>query len=834
MRPLELRMRDFKSYRGKDAVFDFRGRRLVGIVGPIGSGKSSILDAISFALYGRVAGVKGTAALIHQRADGAAVSLRFISGGEVWEVTRAIRRQGQSQHALYRLAADDDSEPIDKITMKTNVDKQIVQTLGLDFEAFTKSVLLAQGRFAEFLEAGPAERDKVLKGVFGHDRIDTMRQTAKDVVAATSIEIERITIRLEDTDRQAERLEANRTLLAKLDKRLEVLQKVQPRIADLEAAIDASDGSIKRFAERLSELDALAARLPDAASTTTMLDVAGTVEAKRSNLDEKASVAERDLAELQAIEPPLDTERATLESAAELMAVHDAKKAALGDASDAVATTRKRVEKAETDVVDAEAQHKKALAERATAEEGIEEAQKAHDVAGQALHEARHGEMAAALAAELHVGEDCPVCRQSVLEAPQSIQSPNLKSAEKAVAEATRSLTEAREALNLSVAAVAGAAEGRERARAVAVQAVADHNAATAKAEAIAAEVAAVTIEIAELLGAEDIVADLSRRRTELRQRVDSERKARERLETARKEIAESQLASEQAKEQLDSLRVRVLELATRLGMDSLTVGTDPEELRAAMGDVRSQWGDQRAAARASAEEATAARAVAAASLQELFAENEIVGSFSEDMSRTAAEAAVLDRDIQEATTRLEAIDAVRTERAALELRATAYSRVAVDLTDSRFVRYLLDDERSRLAELGSEHFASLSGGRYRFSDDGAFQIVDLTAADAVRAAESLSGGETFLASLGLALALAEMVAREGSRLDSFFLDEGFGSLDPEHLDLAMEGIERLVASSDSRFVAVVSHVPEMRQRIEDLIRLDRDAVTGNTQIVRA
>ncbi|MBT8206723.1 MAG: SMC family ATPase [Acidimicrobiia bacterium] len=834
MRPLELRLRDFKSYRGKDAVFDFRGRRLVGIVGPIGSGKSSILDAISFALYGRVSGVKGTSALIHQRADGAAVSLRFVSGGEIWEVTRAIRRQGQSQHALYRLGADDDGEPVDKITMKTNVDKQIVQTLGLDFDAFTKSVLLAQGRFAEFLEAGPAERDKVLKGVFGHDRIDAMRQAAKDTVAKTTMDIERLTIRLEDTDRQAERLDANRTRLATLDKRLELLQKVQPRIADLESAIDASEASIKRFAERLSELDALAARLPDAATTATMLDLAGTVETKMAGLQDKVVAAEKDLAELLEAEPPLDVERSTLEAAAELMAVHDAKKAALDDADDATATAHQRLEKAKTEVVDAEAQHEKALARKRAAAEGNESAQEAHDVAARALHDARHAEMAATLAADLEKGEDCPVCQQSVLELPPSIQSPNIQSAEQAAAGATEALVASRELLNNALASVAAAAEGVERARAVAAQAVADHAAAVEKVKAVTTEIATAASEIAELLGTEEIAAELDRRRAELKRRVDSERKAREVLEAARKEITESQLASAEAKEQLDSLRVRVVELATRLGMDSLTVGTDPERLGKALDEVRGQWGDQRAAARASAEEATAARAVAAESLKDLFAESEIVGSFSDEMSRTAAEAAVLHRDIQEATARLEAVDSVRAERAALEVRAAAYARVAGDLTDSRFVRYLLDDERARLAELGSEHFSSLTGGRYRFSEDGAFQIVDLTAADAVRAAESLSGGETFLASLGLALALAEMVAREGSRLDSFFLDEGFGSLDPEHLDLAMEGIERLVASSDSRFVAVVSHVPEMRQRIEDLIRLDRDAVTGNTQIIRS
>ena len=83
-----------------------------------------------------------------------------------------------------------------------------------------------------------------------------------------------------------------------------------------------------------------------------------------------------------------------------------------------------------------------------------------------------------------------------------------------------------------------------------------------------------------------------------------------------------------------------------------------------------------------------------------------------------------------------------------------------------------------------------------------------------------------------MALALAELVARGGGRLDAFFLDEGFGALDPEHLDLAMEGIETLVSESGNRLVVVVSHVPELRHRIEDLIELDRSPTTGDTRVL--
>ena len=102
----------------------------------------------------------------------------------------------------------------------------------------------------------------------------------------------------------------------------------------------------------------------------------------------------------------------------------------------------------------------------------------------------------------------------------------------------------------------------------------------------------------------------------------------------------------------------------------------------------------------------------------------------------------------------------------------------------------------------------------------------------AERSADSLSGGETFLASLALALALAEMVTRGGGRLDSFFLDEGFGSLDPEHLDRAMDGIGKLVAGDTDRLVVLVSHVEQMRELLEDLIVLDKDGRTGDTLVL--
>jgi exonuclease SbcC len=109
---------------------------------------------------------------------------------------------------------------------------------------------------------------------------------------------------------------------------------------------------------------------------------------------------------------------------------------------------------------------------------------------------------------------------------------------------------------------------------------------------------------------------------------------------------------------------------------------------------------------------------------------------------------------------------------------------------------------------------------RYRFDDEGNFNVVDELDGDKLREISTLSGGETFLASLALALALAEAVQRAGGRLQCFFLDEGFGSLDAESLDLALDGIERIV--SHDRLIALVSHVQAIAARIEDRIELDK------------
>ena len=123
-----------------------------------------------------------------------------------------------------------------------------------------------------------------------------------------------------------------------------------------------------------------------------------------------------------------------------------------------------------------------------------------------------------------------------------------------------------------------------------------------------------------------------------------------------------------------------------------------------------------------------------------------------------------------------------------------------------------------------SEILSSLTGGRYRIElgTEGDFVIKDYLAGGSYRTVSTLSGGETFLASLSLAVALSKQIQLKGqSPLEFFFLDEGFGSLDGELLDTVITSLELL--STQSCVIGLVSHLSELQQRIPRRLVITKD-----------
>jgi exonuclease SbcC len=214
-------------------------------------------------------------------------------------------------------------------------------------------------------------------------------------------------------------------------------------------------------------------------------------------------------------------------------------------------------------------------------------------------------------------------------------------------------------------------------------------------------------------------------------------------------------------------------------------------------------------------------------------------GSFA-DCRRRYEEAAQLVVELEAAWDALEPVRRRHEELAAL---ADVVNGLGQNAKRMSLRAYVLAARLEEVAVAATRRLLRMSGGRYSFVHTDAAGPrntrggLGLDVADdysgAVRAAKTLSGGESFLASLALALGLADVVAAEsgGAMLDTLFIDEGFGSLDAGTLDLVMDTLDELRAGG--RVVGVVSHVDELRQRIPSRLHVVKGR-TGSRVEVRA
>ena len=195
---------------------------------------------MSFALYGKTPQVEGaTKSLIHQLADQSHVELRFQVDGQVWRAVRALRRRGASGHQLELLADDTpDAQVLEVVTLEGAINERIEQLLGMDFKTFCRSVLLAQNRFSEFLKATPAQRDEVLKGVFGFERLDDALRVAKMHVERTDLELTSLGKERERIVEAREQLDEARAAADRSRERLQALESAGPEVERLEKEME--------------------------------------------------------------------------------------------------------------------------------------------------------------------------------------------------------------------------------------------------------------------------------------------------------------------------------------------------------------------------------------------------------------------------------------------------------------------------------------------------------------------------------------------------------------------------------------------------------------------
>ncbi len=788
MRPVAITMMGFGAF-ADPVTIDFEDADLFALVGPTGSGKSTVIDAMCFALYGtipRYEDRRAVGAAVNSLAAEARVSLTFELGGRRYVAVRVVRRDKHGKASTKDARLEVQGGDVLAGTAR-EMETAVPELLGLGFDQFTRAVVLPQGAFARFLHDKPAARQDLLVQLLGLDVYERMMQRARALAAETTASLAR--------DRE----------------RIEQLRAVTPEVrAEAEAKVAACVAARAHWRAVQPELDAAEA---EAAAAVRASERAATVARRLDLVSVPAGFAALGAA-LNAAETELVAAEAVADAAARVASAADAD-AALAAAGDREALTALRDAHAALAVLTVDAVE--AAAKRAEVAGSDAAAQMAARDA-----EARMEQMRTASAAHVvrqHLVQDapCPVCEQLVQEVPTADPPPDWTDARTAARTARETADQTGRALGRADHRVEET-EGRLAAARVAVEGrpTAD----------------AVAQALAELERLVKLAVQARAEEQQLRRRIRAAREARDTVHR-------------------DAEHARTGFRATRDELAGLSLSPPAES-----GDLARDWA---ALVEWSAVEASAQRQVTddAKRRAELTR-----AALRERLGKLVAEASALGLDVDDAAVgvgwlleavaveervsrdRVERIDADLKERASLEQTVAARSgdaEVAAELARlldaNHFERWLVSEALSRLVDGGSERFHELSNGRFSFAfeDSGRdLLVVDHTQGDERRSVRTLSGGETFQASLALALALSDQLAHFSAagtaRLESIFLDEGFGTLDAETLEMVATTIENLGASD--RMVGIVTHVPELAQRMPVQFRVTKGARSSHVERV--
>jgi exonuclease SbcC len=809
MRPLRLVFEGFGSYRERTDV-ELHDVDFFVLTGPTGAGKSTVIDALCFALYGTVPrwgkGNMVRNALAPSVNEGR-VCLVFQAGGERYAAVRLLRRtaQGNVQTKEARLDRLDGSVPPDADLAKIlenpaanlaegdKVTGAVSELLGIGYEQFTQCVVLPQGRFAEFLQAKPSDRQDLLIQLLAYAVYEDVGQRARERAKLAAG-------RLAMTEKQLNELGTVTD---------EVVATAERRVADLEALVPAVDEAVERMAEvrtRWTEANAAAKtvreQLTDLAGLRRPGDVVD-LATRIADADDRIAQRSGERAVAEKAEAEAEAARADLPEAAELTRWRDA--------HTRLATLTTRIERLRTAAEQAEKTEHAAAADSAAAEQALADAEAAQ-VAADRAHRA------VALAADLVEGEPCPVCRQQVHDLPHHAVPADLDTARTAVRTAKTQATASRKA----------------------------HADASKAAAAARAEVEAVERQSSELTAELRVAPPLA----EVEAALEKRDAADAAVERARTRARAARRAVEDAQEERTALgdEEQRAWAALRAGRDRfVALGVPPVEgtdLAAAWQGLLAWANEQKGTlAGRAADLEQAERDLAAAGTA---ARAEVVGLLGEhgvpvpDRAKpdvvlgTALEGARRDlADLREKRSRSSALAAEVAQCREEEQVARMLGNL---LKSTGFEAWLCAEALESLVTEASEILMQLSGGQYELHRDAKNDLVVLDHNDAgtVRPVNTLSGGETFQASLALALALShQVVGLSGGKRDlsSMFLDEGFGTLDEATLDTVAATLERLASETD-RVVGIVTHVPALAERVPVQFAVTRDGASSRLRRV--
>ena len=797
MRPLRLEMEGFTSFRDHTVV-DFEDTDLFVLTGPTGAGKSSVIDAMVFALYGsipRLDDLRAVAPVISRGMLQARVRLDFSVGARRYTAVRVARVTKKGATTPEARLEDDAGNTL--AGSAPELSERVKEILGLSFDHFTRSIVLPQGDFADLLHESAGERQKMLQQLLGTELYGRLASRAR----SRGTEAEVAAQLLESDIAQgvaagvtAEGLKAARQRVEDLDRLVKRIEEQQPEIERLGENMRLARQITSEVQERLRVLSGV--RVPEGVA-----ELAERIAKGRRALHRAKEAHDSSLEERRLIQKGLDRLPREADLRLDLRRYEDLAKArkkeggaasGLREAQTNLELVQSKAEKAGREVEDAQ------QARRSMEDE----------------HRAYH------LASGLAAGDRCPVCHQDVAEPP--------------VLEAPVEMEEIQEAFER-------AREHRERADAKLVDAryaVAAQEQGLKNAEE---QVRALESELKDADPREDLEAALEQVLAAarlLREADGREKEAGDRLSKAERVVKALEEEEKRAWREYDTQRDRVAEMQPP---------SDHREKLAEAWDGLAGWArEQERAQRALLEEGKKKGEERESALEEI--RESIAGWCSEaDVAVADGEEPLTECRVEMARQQ-EAVKGLARALADLERRRKDLAlrrkegRIASDLARHlgarNFERWLMAKVLEHLCVGSSTELRRLSSDSYSLDLDGSnnFVVVDHRNADERRPVKTLSGGETFLASLSLALALSEhltdLAVGGAAKLEALFLDEGFGTLDSDTLDVVISAIEEL--GSRGRMVGVVTHVKELAESIPVRYEVTKEGNRSSIERVEA
>ncbi len=188
------------------------------------------------------------------------------------------------------------------------------------------------------------------------------------------------------------------------------------------------------------------------------------------------------------------------------------------------------------------------------------------------------------------------------------------------------------------------------------------------------------------------------------------------------------------------------------------------------------------------------------------------------------------EQELKEGQERLLQKERLLKELEELKEELSLYRTLKEDLTDNRFPEYLSQIMLRKIVERASYYLFKFSSGSYQLElVEGSLKVLSLQTG-AYRVVSSLSGGETFLASLSFAFAVADLMSNN-SPLESLFIDEGFGSLDRETRDSLGEFFE-MVKQATNRAVGIITHVEDVAERFDQRVEVEKTPSGSRLKVI--